>query len=255
MAITIKTKEEIEILKQSGKILAEVLKEISETAKPGISTGFLNRKARELILASGARPSFEGYKPSFSDKPYPAAICVSLNSVVVHGLPSDYVILKDGDILKLDVGVNYKNLLTDAAVTIGIGKLTDEKIRLIEVTKKALELAIDEVKPGNHIGDIGYVIESYVKKEGLSVVRDLVGHGVGYKVHEEPNIPNYGEKGKGPVLKSGMVLAIEPMVTLGLGEVRQSKDGFSYETKDGSLSAHFEHTVAVTDDGNWLLTA
>ena len=252
--ITIKTKEEIEILREGGKILAEVLKKISEFAKPGISTGFLNQKAHEMILARGALPSFEGYKSSFSDRPYPAAICASLNNVVVHGLPSEKVVLKEGDILKLDLGVKYKNFFTDAAITIGIGEMTDEKNKLINVTKRALELAVNEVKTGNHIGDIGHIIESYVEREGLHVVRILVGHGVGYAVHEEPSIPNYGKMGEGPVLKSGMVLAIEPMVTLGSGEVKLSEDGFGYETVDGSFSAHFEHTVAVTDNGYLVLT-
>ena len=252
--ITIKTKEEIEILKEGGKILAEVLKKISEFAKPGINTGFLNQKAREMILTRGALPSFEGYKSSFSDRPYPAAMCASLNNVVVHGLPSEEVILKEGDILKLDLGVKYKNFFTDAAITIGIGKMTDEKNKLINVTKRALELAVNKVNSGSHIGDIGYVIENYVKKEGLSVVKVLVGHGVGFAVHEEPSIPNYGKIGEGPVLKSGMVLAIEPMVTLESGEVKLSKDGFGYETVDGSFSAHFEHTIAVTDNGCLILT-
>ena len=252
--ITIKTKEEIEILKEGGKILTEVLKEISELAKLGVSTGFLNQKAREMILAGGALPSFEGYKSSFFDRPYPAAICASLNNVVVHGLPSEKVILEEGDILKLDIGIKYKNFFTDAAITIGIGKMTDEKNKLINVTKRALELAVNKVNSGSHIGDIGYVIENYVKKEGLSVVKVLVGHGVGFAVHEEPSIPNYGKIGEGPVLKSGMVLAIEPMVTLESGEVKLSKDGFGYETVDGSFSAHFEHTIAVTDNGCLILT-
>lgn len=254
MAISIKTRKEIEILKEGGKILIEVLKELEKFTKPDISTDFLNQKAREMILTRGALPSFEGYRPSFSDRPYPAAVCTSLNNVVVHGLPSEKVILKEGDILKLDLGVKYKNLFTDAAITIGIGKMTDEKDKLINVTKRALELAINEVKPESHIGDIGYVIEDYIEKEGLSVVKVLVGHGVGLAVHEEPNIPNYGKKGEGPVLKSGMVLAIEPMVTMGSAEVRLSKDGFGYETIDGSLSAHFEHTIAVTDNGYLILT-
>jgi len=254
MAITIKTKEEIEILKEGGHILAEVLKRISELAKVGVSTGFLNEKAREIILARGAEPAFENYHPAFLDKPYPAALCASLNEVVVHGLPSEKVILKEGDILKLDLGVKYKNLFTDAAVTIGIGKITDKNNKLIDVTKRALELAINEVKPEGHIGDIGYVIENYIEKEGLSVVKVLVGHGVGFAVHEEPNIPNYGKKGQGSELKPGMVLAIEPMVTMGSAEVKLHKDGFGYETVDGSLSAHFEHTIAVTDDGHLILT-
>lgn len=254
MAITIKNEKEIEILREGGKILADILKEISKFVKPGVSTGFLNQKARELILTHGARPSFEGYKSSFSDRPYPAVICASLNNIVVHGLPSEKVVLNEGDILKLDLGVKYKNFFTDAAITIGIGEMTDKKNKLIDVTKRALELAVNEVKPGNHIGDIGYAIENYVEKEGLSIVKVLVGHGVGSAVHEEPSIPNYGKIGEGSVLKSGMVLAIEPMVTLGSGEVKLSKDGFGYETVDGSLSAHFEHTVAVTNDGCLVLT-
>ena len=254
MSITIKTKEEIEILKQGGKILADVLKEISGLTKIGISTGFLNQRAREMILAGAAEPSFEGYRSNFSAKSYPSAICASPNEVVVHGVPSEEVILKDGDILKLDIGVKYKNLFTDAAVTISIGKITDEQNKLINATKRALESAIIEVKPGNCIGDIGYAIENCAKQNGLAVVKSLIGHGVGYAVHEEPNVPNYGKKGEGPVLKTGMVLAIEPMFTLGSDQVRESKNGFGYETVDGSLSAHFEHTVAVTDDGCLVLT-
>jgi len=252
--ITIKTKEEIEILRQGGRILAEVLKEVSELAKVGISTDFLNAKAKEIILARGAEPSFEGYRPSFSDKLYPAAICASLNSVVVHGLPSKKIILKEGDILKLDIGVKYKNLFTDAALTIGIGKMTDEKIKLINTTMRALKLAINEARPGNYTGDIGFVIENCLRKEGMSVVKDLVGHGVGYAVHEEPSVFNFGKKGEGIILKSGMVLAIEPMATLGAGEIRELKNGFGFETADGSLAAHFEHTVAVTNNGSFILT-
>ena len=252
--ISIKTREEIEILKQGGKILAEVLKEVSELAEVGVTTDFLNAKAKEMILARGAEPAFEGYQPSFSNKPYPAAICASLNNVVVHGSPSKKIILKEDDILKLDIGVKYKNLFTDAALTIGIGKMTEEKIKLINATKRALELAINEVKSGNHMGDIGFAIENCLEKEGLSVIKDLVGHGVGYAVHEEPSISNFGKKGEGVVLKSGMVLAIEPMAALGGGEVRESKSGFGFETVDGSLTAHFEHTVAVTNGVPLILT-
>lgn len=254
MAITIKSKKEIETLKQGGKILADILREVSEIAKPGVSTGFLNDMAKKLVLSYGAKPAFEGYLPSFSKKPYPAAICISLNEVVVHGLPSSNVILKEGDILKLDFGVTYEKFITDAAITIGIGKMTEEKTKLINATERALELAIEEIKPGNHIGNIGFVIERHIESQGFSVVRDLVGHGVGYEVHEEPNIPNYGKKGEGPQLQAGMVLAIEPIVTMGSGQVRLGQDGFGYETVDGSLSAHFEHTVAVTEGGNEVLT-
>jgi len=254
MAITIKTKEEIEILKEGGHILAEVLRELAKLAKPDVSTGFLDKKAREMILARGAEPAFLNYHPAFMDKPYPASICASLNNIIVHGLPSEKIILKDGDILKLDLGVKYKNLFTDAAITVGIGELTKEKQKLIDITKRALELAINEVKSGNHIGDIGFVIENYVESNGFYVIEILVGHGVGYEIHEEPNVPNYGKKGKGPILQSGMVLAIEPMIALKSKEVQLSKDGFGYETLGGSLSAHFEHSVAVTDEGNEVLT-
>ncbi len=252
--ITIKTKEEIEILKEGGKILAEVLRELAKLAKPGVSTGFLDQKAREMISARGGEPAFLNYRPDFMEKPYPAALCASLNEVVVHGLPSDAVILKEGDILKLDLGVKYKNLFTDAAITVGIGKITEESQKLIDITKQSLELAINEVKPGNHIGDIGFAVENYVENNGFYVIEILVGHGVGHAIHEEPNVPNYGKKGKGPELKTGMVIAIEPMAALKSRKVQLSKDGFGYETLGGSLSAHFEHTVAVTDSGHIILT-
>ena len=254
MGITIKTKEEIEILKSGGKILAEVLRELEKLSKPSVSTGFLDRKAREMILNRGGEPAFLNYHPAFMEKPYPAALCASLNNVVVHCVPKDTTILEDGDILKLDLGVKYKNLFTDAAITVGIGKLTEEKQKLIDVTKKALELAIGEVKPGNHIGDIGFAIENYVKSNGFCVIEILVGHGVGYAPHEKPNIPNYGKRGNGPELLSGMVIAIEPMAAVKDKDVVLSKDGFGYETLSGSLSAHFEHTVAVTEKGNEVLT-
>lgn len=254
MAITIKTKEEIEILKQGGRILTDVLRELAQLAKPGISTGFLDQKAREMILARGGEPAFLNYHPAFSDKPYPFTLCASLNSVVVHQLPGDMIILKDGDILSLDLGVKYKNLFTDSALTVGIGNITSDKMKLIEVTKASLDLAIEQVKPGNYIGDIGRAVEGLAKKNNFSVVKVLVGHGVGYAVHEEPNIPNYEEKDRGPRIKTGMVLAIEPMLTMGGAEVRLASDGFGYETVDGSLSAHFEHTVAVIEEGNIVLT-
>lgn len=252
--ITIKTKEEIEILKQGGKILSDVLKELAILAKPGISTGFLDQKAKEIILARGGEPAFLNYHPAFMDKPYPATLCASLNEVVVHGLPSEKNILKDGDVLKLDLGVKYKNLFTDAAITVGIGEVSEEKQKLIDITKRALELAIAEVRLGNHIGDIGFAIENYVESNGFYVIEILVGHGVGYALHEEPNVPNYGKRGSGSVLRPGMVLAIEPMVSLKTKEVQLSQDGFGYETLGSSLSAHFEHTVAVTDEGNVVLT-
>ena len=252
--ITIKTKEEIAILKQGGSILARVLNELIKEVKPDISTSYLDKVARDLIFSFGAKPAFEGYKPSGASNPYPCALCASPNNVVVHGVPKDSVVLKEGDILKLDLGIKYQNLFTDAAITVGVGEITKERGDLIEVTRKALELGVGQVKAGSHIGDIGAAIANFVESRGLNIIRSLVGHGVGYAVHEEPNVPNYGKAGFGPDLKSGMVLAIEPMVTVGSIEVRQSKDGFGYETIDGSLSAHFEHTVAVTGDGCLVLT-
>ncbi len=254
MPVAIKTKEEIKILREGGKILAEVLNETARLAEAGVSTEFLNREARGMILARGAQPSFEGYKPSFAARPYPSAICASMNDVVVHGIPSEKIILKDGDILKLDIGVKYKNLFTDAAITVGIGEMTDEKNKLIETTKRALEAAIAETKPGNHLGDIGFIIQDVVAKAGFSIVESLVGHGVGYAVHEEPNVPNCGKRGGGLILKPGMVVAIEPMAAMKSGKAKESKDGYGYETADGSLAAHFEHTVAITETDNLILT-
>ena len=254
MAITIKKKEEVEILKQGGNMLAEVLRELAILAKPGTSTGFLDKKAHEMILDRGGEPAFLNYHPAFSDRPYPFTLCASLNEVVVHGLPSEKIILKDGDMLKLDLGVKYKNLFTDSAVTIGIGTISSDKIKLIETTKASLDLAIEQVKPDNYIGDIGRVVENLAKSNNFSVVKVLVGHGVGYAVHEEPNIPNYAEKDRGPQMRVGMVLAIEPMLTMGSDQVKLHKDGFGYETIDGSWSAHFEHTVAITEEGNLVLT-
>jgi methionyl aminopeptidase len=252
--VTIKTKKEIEILREGGKILAEVLVEISKLAKPGISTGFLNDEAEKMILVRGAFPAFKGYTPSFSGEPYPTAICASLNEVVVHGVPSQKTILKNGDVLKIDIGVKYQGLFTDSAVTVAIGEVSSEVLKLMETTRESLESAIRVIKAGVCLGDIGNAIGGKITRENFSVIEDLVGHGVGYDVHEEPNIPNYGKLGEGMVLKSGMVLAIEPMATLGRGTVRQSGDSFGYETKDGSISAHFEHTVVVTDNGCEVLT-
>lgn len=255
--VTVKKIEEIRLLVEGGKILGTILREISAQAVTGVSTLHLNKIARDLIFSFGAEPAFENYRPAGVAAPYPCALCASLNNIVVHGVPSDTVILKSGDVLKLDLGIKYKNFFTDAAITLIVDSDENrdkEKISLLAVTKKSLELGLVQVGPGNRVGDIGAAIGGYINSQGLSVVEALVGHGVGYAVHEEPNIPNYGKAGSGLELKPGMVLAIEPMVTMGSGEVRQSADGFGYETVDGSLSAHFEHTVAVTEDGCQVLT-
>jgi len=256
--ITIKTLEEIEQLKIGGKILAKILKNLKKEARPGISTGYLNDLAEKWIKENNCEPSFKNYKASHSDKIYPKALCASLNEVIVHQVPDYEIILKDGDVLKLDLGLWYlaksKKLCVDAAITVAIGKVSKEIKRMIEVTEKSLSLAIKEIKPGNHLGDIGFIIQNYIKLKGFEVIRELVGHGVGYNVHEDPEIFNYGSKGEGYVLRPGMVLAIEPMVSMGDWRITKYKDGFGYKTADDSLSAHFEHTVAITDKGCEILT-
>jgi len=245
--VFIKTEKEIEIMRQGGKILAKILDELEKKIKPGTNTFFLNEFAENLAARFGAKPSFKGYKN------YPASLCVSVNSEVVHGLPKQKI-LKEGDIVGLDFGLFYKGYYTDMAKTVGVGKISSLAKRLIFVTKKALDLGIAQVRPGNHVGDISFAIQNYVESNGFSVVRDLVGHGVGRKVHEPPQVPNFGEKGKGIKLEKGMTLAIEPMVNAGKPEVRLLPDGWTFVTCDGSLSCHFEHTVAVTNDGNEILT-
>jgi methionyl aminopeptidase len=250
--IKLKTEKDLDFLRISGKILANVLSELQNLANEGIRLTELDKKAREIIAKADARPAFLGYRPAGAKKSYPAAICTSVNNVVVHGIPSDYI-LKSGDILKIDAGVNYKGYFTDAAVTIGIGKISKEALQLIEVTKKALEEAITVAQAGNHLGDIGAAVEKVVKSAGFSVIRGLTGHGVGFAVHEEPTILNYGEKGTGLELKKGMVIAIEPMVTMGKGDILELEDG-SYAAKDGSLTAHFEHTIYIDENKTEVLT-
>ncbi len=246
--IIIKTGKEIEIMKKGGHHLAEIVKEVSLKARPDISTAELNELAEAMITRIGARPSFKGYKG------YPAAICASVNDEIVHSIPSEEKILKNGDILGLDIGLEYEGMYTDMAVTVPVGKISKQAKRLINVTKKALELGLREVKPGKQIGDISYAIQNYAEANGYNVVRCLVGHGVGKEVHEEPKIPNYGESGTGPILEPGMAIAIEPMVTIGSSEVITDDDGWTARTEDGSLAAHFEVTVAITREGRLVIT-
>ena len=256
--IRLKTKEEIEQLKEGGKILADIVKSLQKEVKPGVSTGYLNSLAEKLIADYNCVPSFKNYRSSQSDKIYPFALCASLNEVIVHQLPSDSVILKEGDILTLDLGLWYqakpKRLCVDAAVTLGIGQVSAVSNKLIETARMALDLAIKEAVPGKTLGDIGSVIDKYVSSQGFSVIKELVGHGVGYDVHEDPEILNFGRPNSGVVLKPGMVLAIEPMVSSGDWRIKKCKDGFGYQTFDNSLSSHFEATVAITDGGNTNLT-
>lgn len=245
--IKIKTQKEIEIMKEGGKILAEILKKLSDAVKPGITTNDLEELTRELVLYFGVKPSFLGFDG------YPAALCTSVNDEIVHGVPSDRV-LKDGDLLKLDMGVLHKGFHTDSAVTVVVGKGDEPKNKLLNITQEALRIGISKAKVGNTLGDIGSVIQKYVEDNGFSVVRDLVGHGIGRELHEPPQVLNYGKSGEGEELKAGMVIAIEPMVVTGDWRIKNGKDGFAFVTKDGGLAAHFEHTVAITEKEPLVLT-
>ncbi len=255
MAITIKSKKEIGILREGGKRLASVLAKVSAEVRPGVSSRELNDLAEKLIREGGDTPSFLGYAPSGAKRAYPASICVSVNDEVVHGIPNEEEkILKEGDIVTLDGGLIHEGLFTDHAVTVGVGKIDEGAQKLLETTQKALAVGVKAVSAGATTGDAGFAIEQFVKPFGYGIVRELAGHGVGYAVHEEPFVPNFGKKGEGTLLKAGMVIAIEPMLNEGDAGVKLAKDGYTYITKDGSRSAHFEHTVVVTEKGADILT-
>ncbi len=253
--ISIKKPEEIVILREGGARLAYILKEVAKKVVPGVSTSELNTYAEELIREGGDKAAFLGYTPHGVARPYPASLCVSINEEVVHGIPNEKPrILKEGDIVGIDLGLIHKNLITDHAVTVPVGKISVESETLLQTTREALRLGILAIKPGGYVGDIGAVIKKYVKPFGFGIVDALSGHGVGYAVHEDPFVPNTARAGEGPRLKEGMVLAVEPMLTLGGKDVVLEKDGYTYRTRDRSLSAHFEHTVVVTKDGVEILT-
>jgi len=254
--ISIKTSEEIKIMRQAGRILAQVMKKVARQVKPGISTFELDEMAEKLIKNFGAEPAFKGYQPDtvYNQKGYPATLCTSINNEVVHGIPSPNRFLKEGDIIGLDCGVKFQDYYADMAITLPVGKINSEARRLILVTKKALGLAIKKIKPGIHLGDISSTIQSYVEKNGFSVVRELSGHGIGKNLHEEPTILNFGKPNTGPILKEGMTLAIEPMINVGDWKVKTLDDGWTIVTADNSLSAHFEHTILVTSRGAEILT-
>jgi len=245
--IKIYAPQEMEVMRQGGGILAKIMDKLIKEVKPGITTKYLNKVAEDLILKYGAESSFKGFNN------YPNALCTSLNEEIVHALPGERK-LKQGDILSLDLGIRYKGYCTDLAITLPVGKIDEKTKKLIETTKQALEIGIEQAKAGNHLEDIGWAIQNYVEKRGFNVIRELVGHGVGKGVHEEPQIPNYGKKGRGPKLKEGMILALEPMVAVGDWHVEKCEDGFGYRTKDKSLAAHFEHTIAITKAGPEILT-
>ncbi len=248
----IKTAAEIEIIAEGGALLRDVLHKTVARVAPGVSTLELSDFADAAIRAIGGRPSFIGYGEK--NNPFPAALCTSPNDVVVHGIPSAKVILQAGDIIGLDIGMEYKGLFTDTAITVPVGTITPAVQKLVEVTKRSMELGIAQAVAGNRIGDIGFAVQQYAEKNGFSVVRDLVGHGVGYDVHEDPQVPNYGKKGSGAKLVEGMVIAIEPMLCTGGYHVYFEDDDWTIRTEDGGLSAHFEHTVAVTKKGPRILT-
>lgn len=251
--IIIKTESEIDRLKRGGPILADILRTVATRVKPGVTTQSLNDFAHALIEHAGCKPAFLGYKPEGERKPYPATLITSVNDEVVHGIPGDRV-LKEGDIIALDLGINFEGVFLDHAITVPVGKIDTKDQELIAVTETALLEGIDAIAPGATVGDIGYAIEHYARQYKLGIVRDLSGHGVGRAIHEDPYIPNYGKKGKGAKLVPGMVIAIEPMLTRGAESVIIMNDGYTIKTVDGSRSAHFEHTVLVTDTGAEILT-
>jgi methionyl aminopeptidase len=242
-----KSEPEIEAMARAGRVVADTLALIGESLRPGVTTQELDELAEEHIRSQGGAPTFKGYHG------FPASICTSPNSMVVHGIPGEYRV-EDGDLLSVDVGVTLDGFVADSAYTFSVGTISDETQRLLDVGQAALEAGISEARPGNHVGDISAAVQRTVEEASFSVVKSLVGHGVGRSMHEEPQIPNWGEPGRGPLLESGMTLAIEPMINAGSAEVFVADDRWSISTDDGSLSAHFEHTVAVTDAGPRILT-
>ena len=250
--ILIKNEKEIEIMRQAGQILSGVMKKIVPYVCRGVSTLELDQLAEKLINQAGAKPGFKGYGDK--KKPYPATLCTSINEEVVHAIPRKDKILKNGDIIGIDCGVKYNGYYSDMAITVAVGEIPYKTQELMNTTKGSLEKAIENIREGVHLGDISYLIQSFIEKKGFSVVRQLAGHGVGKELHEDPIILNYGKKGTGPVLKSGMVLAFEPMVNIGDWRIKELKDDWTIATEDGSLSAHFEHTILVTKQGVEVLT-
>jgi methionyl aminopeptidase len=254
--ITKKTGEEIEILKEAGSILAEFLAELAKVAVAGNTTLDIDDRAMELCEERGVTPILLGYHPGFADYPYPAAVCVSVNDCVQHGIPSEEVVLKEGDVVNIDMSIEHNGMIVDSGITVGVGEISDEARRLLAATQEALAHGIKAAKPGNRIGDISAAIQTFVESRGFSLVEVLCGHGVGYAVHEEPTIPNVGTAGTGPLIEAGHVYAIEPIVNVGGKDVYfdDEGDGYSVYTTDGSISAHFEHTVAITESGPIILT-
>jgi methionyl aminopeptidase len=236
-------------MREAGRLVGEVLTELAAMVAPGVTTADLDEAAEKRIRKAGAVPAFKGYHG------YPATICASINEEVIHGIPSGRRVLNEGDIISIDVGASLDGYFGDSAVTLAVGQVSENAASLLRVTEESLYKAIERVKVGGRISDIGHAVQQHVEAYGFSVVREFVGHGIGQRMHEEPQVPNYGEPGRGPRLAEGMVLAIEPMVNAGKAAVKVLADGWTAVTRDSSLSAHFEHTVAVTADGPWILTA
>lgn len=245
--IVYRSEAEIARMREANQLVASILATLEAAAEPGVSTADLDVMAETLVRDAGAVPAFKGYRG------FPATLCTSVNEQVVHGIPSKRP-LGDGDIVSIDIGVKLNGFFGDSAVTIAVGKVDDRTVELLAVTRDSLEKAIEQVRVGRRLSDIGHAVQSHVEAHGFSVVREFVGHGIGEELHEDPQVPNYGQPGRGPKLAEGMVLAIEPMVAMGKPDVRVLADGWTAVTRDGSLAAHFEHTVAVTADGPLVLT-
>lgn len=254
MEITLKTESEIAILRKGGKILATILDELEKEVIAGNTTLDVDDRAMELMEEYGVEPLILGYHPRFAERPYPAAVCVSINDEVVHGIPNEDVVeFIDGDVVSIDAVIGYQGLVLDSARTVGVGQLSKEAEGLIAITHKALSVAVDAAQPGNHIVEIGRAIEKVVAGK-YGIIETFCGHGVGYDLHEEPQVPNFVTKDKGPKLAPGMVIAIEPMITTGSKDVVVLEDGYTAVTEDGSLAAHMEHTILITKDGPEILT-
>lgn len=247
MKIELKSKDDLSKMRLGGKIASRILNKLCRQIRPGVATASLDERARKLVADAGARPSFLGYHG------YPAALCISVNSEVVHGIPGSRV-LDEGDIVGLDMGVYYQGFHTDTAKTMAVGKISPEARKLMQVTKKALERGIAAARAGAHLGDVQNAIQTEIETAGFGIVRDLAGHGVGRELQEPPSIPNFGKPGTGPILREGMTLALEPMVCEGNGAIKILSDGWTVVTAEGSLSAHFEHTIAITKSGAEVLT-
>jgi methionyl aminopeptidase len=247
--IVCRSASELEKMREAGRLVGEVLTELASRVAPGVNTAELDEIAEKRITAAGATPAFKGYHG------YPATICASINDEVIHGIPSGRRVLAEGDIISIDVGASLAGYFGDSAVTLPVGHVSEEAATLLRVTEESLYRAIELAKPGGRVSDIGHAVQQHVEAYGFSVVREFVGHGIGQQMHEEPQVPNYGEAGRGPRLAEGMVLAIEPMVNAGKPTVKVLADGWTAVTRDRSLSAHFEHTVAVTAGEPWILTA